>query len=223
MNEELDQYFSHSREEMLEFIPTRIEACLEIGCGNGNFGTLVKEKTNCEYWGIEPNQNASKIAKMTLDHIIHSSFDNAKKHLDKKFDCIVLNDVLEHMPDPWQVLISCQSLLTKRGKVVCSIPNFLYIHNLKEILIDRDWKYKDSGTLDITHLRFFTKKSIIRLFQSTGYSIEKIKGINSTKSLKAILLNRLSFSFLEEMLFLQFAIVAKPNDGCIDQDQNLKF
>ena len=34
-----------------------------------------------------------------------------------------------------------------------------------------DFRYEDAGLLDRTHIRWFTKKTIVELFESTGFNI----------------------------------------------------
>ena len=74
----------------------------------------------------------------------------------------------------------------------------------------KDWKYEPAGIFDKTHLRFFTQKSIIRLFDESGYEIIKIEGIRPTDSKKFLLFNLATFRYWNESQFLQFAVTAKP-------------
>lgn len=82
---------------------------------------------------------------------------------------------------------------------------------LKERLFDNyiKKKYTDSGTLDYTHLRFFTKKSIVRLFEKCVYEITKIEGINAAAGKKYKIINALLLNRLKDWKFMQFAIRAK--------------
>lgn len=72
-----------------------------------------------------------------------------------------------------------------------------------------DWKYTDLGTLDYTHLHFFTKKSIIRMFEKCGYEITKIEGINAVAGKKYKMINALFLNRLKDWKFMHFAIQAK--------------
>jgi 2-polyprenyl-3-methyl-5-hydroxy-6-metoxy-1,4-benzoquinol methylase len=85
---------------------------------------------------------------------------------DDYFDCIICNDIIEHLADPWKVMSSLKRKISPNGFFVCSIPNVLFWKNLYELLIKRDWKYVDSGILDKTHLRFFTKKVLYVSFMN---------------------------------------------------------
>ncbi len=75
----------------------------------------------------------------------------------------------------------------------------------------KDFRYELSGVMDKTHLRFFTLKSMRRLFENSGYTVITSGGINKDNDFKFF--NVLNFFLLNsqwDMKFPQFAIVAKP-------------
>jgi 2-polyprenyl-3-methyl-5-hydroxy-6-metoxy-1,4-benzoquinol methylase len=208
-------YFDHAREDMLPFISKKAKYFLEFGCGNGAFGNLVKKKVNCFYEGIEPVVEFAELAKQNLDKVSCTTVEDfiinyKKSYVKVKYDIIVFNDVLEHLIDPYFVIENMKDLLNDEGTIVASIPNFLNYNSIVQILLTKDFHYNDSGILDKTHFRFFTKKSICRMFNEAGYEIIEINGIHQTvDSIKFKILNLLSFGYLNEFKFLQFAIVAK--------------
>jgi 2-polyprenyl-3-methyl-5-hydroxy-6-metoxy-1,4-benzoquinol methylase len=202
-------YYQLDRSEMLELIQTDVKTALDVGCGEGNFGKLLKEKFGAEVWGFEPVSHAYQIAKENLDHVQNSIFA-AESIPDKKFDLITFNDVLEHMVEPGDVLRQCLEKLTTRGQIVASIPNILYFHDFFTMVFSKDWKYEPAGIFDKTHLRFFTRKSIVRLFEESGYEVVKLHGIRPTDSKKFLLFNIATLGNWEEMKYLQFAVSAKP-------------
>lgn len=203
-------YFNLERNELFMFLPERINIMLDVGCGEGNFGALVKKKKNCTVYGIEPDVNAAAIASHKLDHIENGFFENSVKKLNLKFDLIAFNDVLEHMQDPWGALKLAKQFIRPGGQVQISLPNFLHFYNIVEILKTKDWKYTSKGILDETHLRFFTKRSMERFVKDCGYEIERIEGINPVKSRGLMLVNLLSLGYYREMKFAQFVVIAKP-------------
>ena len=85
-----------------------------------------------------------------------------------------MGDVIEHLADPWKAMRNMWELLVPQGLVIASIPNVAHIRNVFNILRGF-WSYQELGLLDRTHLRFFTKKEIIKLFEEAGFSIEDIK------------------------------------------------
>jgi 2-polyprenyl-3-methyl-5-hydroxy-6-metoxy-1,4-benzoquinol methylase len=203
-------YFNHSRPELLPFIPKSTKALLDIGCGAGTFGKSVKNTLGCEVWGIEPAQGPALEAKKILDHVVVGLFDEAYPQVNRTFDVVCFNDVLEHMPDPWDALQKTKKLIREGGIVMASMPNILHYQEFMDILIRKDWKYAEAGIMDKTHLRFFTKKSMIRMFEESGYSVLQIQGLDPTPSKKMSLISLLSFGYLSEMRYPQFVVKAEP-------------
>lgn len=202
-------YYKNSRPEIIAFLPKNISKILDIGCGQGHFLKLVKEKTGAETWGLEVVDSEANIAKNYSDRILIGKVEDTLDLIPNTFfDCITLNDVLEHLIEPKDVLRKLNNKLTKNGIIVASIPNVRFIENLYELLIKKDWEYKKDGILDSTHLRFFTKKSMKRLFEDAGYEIILQEGINKTQSWKLRLMNFFTFGFFQDTEFCQYVCVA---------------
>ena len=206
-----EYYFRSQRKEMIPFIPNNVRTLLEVGCGTGSFASHLKALRGIEVTGIEPQQSAYEQASTVLDRVLQLDVDSGITELKgKQFDCIVFNDVLEHLVDPWAVLTKVRELLMPGGSVVASIPNIRYMPALKEFVIKGTWRYQQDGVMDKTHLRFFTQTSIAELFDSSGYDISLLQGINGLQfPWKYSLLNRLTGRRLEDTRYQQFACVAK--------------
>lgn len=207
-----EPYYYGEKAEILPFIPSDIKKTLDIGCASGSFSAQLKKIYNAETWGIEMVEKVATIAKNRLDHVLTGSFDEVCEKLPRHyFDCIFFNDVLEHMADPESCLRKIKENLIPGKCIIASIPNMRHINVLKELLFKKDWKYVDSGIMDRTHLRFFTKKSMIRMFNDCGYEIKQIKGTNSVSPYcLTSILNILAFKSLEDIKHRQYVIVATP-------------
>lgn len=153
-------YFDNTRTEMLRFIPNDIESIIEIGCGTGSFGARLKSLRNIHYTGIDFDPESVRIASTRIDEALCMNVEKEDLPFCRRFDCILCNDVLEHMYDPWAVLKKLALTLTPHGYLVVSIPNIRYLHVFKEYFLQSQWVYKEHGVLDWTHIRFFTEKSI---------------------------------------------------------------
>lgn len=211
MSEKPEEYFVQTRPEMMKFIPKDSNTILDVGCGRGLFGNQLKHKFNAKVWGIEIDEKEGEQAKEKIDKVFIGDVVKLINEIpDKYFDCIVFNDVLEHLVDPYNLLLKIKTKLKVNGVIICSIPNVRYFFNLKNLMIKKQWKYEDAGILDKTHLRFFTEKSIKDMFKNLNYELIKLEGINPIKSWKFSLLNILSFGFLSDTKFMQFACAAKP-------------
>lgn len=199
-----------NRIEMLKYIPSGIKTLLDVGCGFGAFSSLIKKERNCEVWGTDITDKLPR-DKVLIDKFIQGDIASTIDQLpDSYFDCIVFNDVLEHLYDPETILLKMKSKLKSKGIIVCSIPNVRFVHNLKNLLLKKEWKYEDDGILDRTHIRFFTIKSIREMFHKLDYQIIRIEGLKPAKSALMPLLNILSFKYFDDIRYLQFACVVKP-------------
>lgn len=197
-----------SRREMLPFIPESATTILDVGCSHGRFGSVLKEANpDWTVVGVEPDAGAMSNAAGHYDEVIHGFYPDDLA-TGSRFDCIVFNDVLEHVVDPWGMVSRTLAYLTPGGRVVASIPNVRYVMVVRELALRGRWEYADWGVLDRTHLRFFTRKSIEELFTSNGFGVETLTPINPAKDWKASLL----VGPFRDMRFQQFAVVAGPLD-----------
>ena len=105
--------------------------------------------------------------------VIHADIETIDDDTWKKFknaDCFIIGDTLEHLRDPWRILKKIRTLLSPRGVVVCCIPNAQH-WSLQVKLNMGDFRYQESGLLDRTHLRWFTRQTIIELFKDAGFDV----------------------------------------------------
>jgi SAM-dependent methyltransferase len=203
-------YYENDRPDMLPLLPAGTRRVLELGCGEGRFGVLVKNSRGAEYWAIEFQPEVAARAEGRLDHVLVGDADQHIPDLpDGYFDAIVANDVLEHLTYPWVTLEKLKPKLSPQGVVVASIPNIRHLPALATIVFARDFPQYDEGIFDRTHLRFFTKKSIKRMFDQAGYDLRSIEGRNGPDPLARIL-TILSFGLLSDTRYLQYACVASP-------------
>ena len=211
------KYYRAARDEMLPFIPEGIKVGIEIGCGDGAFGAALKSQGRVnEYWGLEIHPPSGETARQTLDKVLIGNAEQLVDELPENyFDVMIFNDSLEHLVDPFLFLEKAKTKLKADGVLVASIPNVRHFRNLYQLIFKKQWRYVDSGILDRTHLRFFTCESIKNMFNDAGFSIIELKGIHGTRKRKIRLLALLSFGLLDDIRFLQFAVVAKQADRAV--------
>jgi 2-polyprenyl-3-methyl-5-hydroxy-6-metoxy-1,4-benzoquinol methylase len=161
-------YYEETRSDVLQFVPDNIKSLLDIGCARGNFGASIRGKIGCRVVGVELNPYEAQKAKGHLDHIIVG--DILTTEIDEKFDCITCLDILEHVSDFDKFLLKINSLLHRNGYLLISIPNVGHWSIIEDLLAGR-WDYAPAGILCISHLRFFTKKTIQSLLEGAGLKI----------------------------------------------------
>lgn len=206
-------YYGNERQGMLRYINPLSRKVLEVGCGHGRFGRSLKEAQGAHVTGIDISHEAIRVAKDNLDRAIALDLDVEPLPFEEsEFDCIVCNDVLEHLLDPWSVVKRLSCLLKPGGELIASIPNIRHHKVLRPLIWPGEWRYADIGILDRTHLRFFTRRSIIELIESGGLHVRLVEGVNPRSFpfwLKV--LNGIGGNFLDDLRYVQFAVIGvKP-------------
>lgn len=172
----LSNYYGLVREEILASIPYWVTSMLDIGCGTGALGAVVKKRNpTCYVAGVDIFLPAVKEARRVLDEVWLGDVEVLLKQgqiraPDDGFDVIVCADVLGHLVNPWETLVQLTNLLSEHGQVVISVPNFRNIVELS-ILLSGSWNYTEAGIFDRTHLRFFTLDSAREMIENAGLEI----------------------------------------------------
>jgi SAM-dependent methyltransferase len=169
----------HVNHDLLGLVPPGVERVVEVGCSSGAMGAaFLASNPACEYIGIEVTPEYAEIASERCSEVVVADIERME---DRAFeilfptDCWIFGDVLEHLYDPWKTLRRLRASLSDRGCVVACIPNAQH-WTLQGKLNIGEFRYEDAGLLDRTHIRWFTRKTIIELFDSSGYQIEEMGG-----------------------------------------------
>lgn len=167
------KYYRHSRPELIAQIDNAGRV-LDLGCGAGMISSAIREKCSPkEIWGVEVVPEVAEQARNNpdLDRVLCGDITDLLDELpDRYFSHVVAGDVLEHLVDPWKVVAALYHKLEPGGKFICSIPNVRNFSFFLELLFRRRFEYRDSGVMDRTHLRFFTRKDARIMFEEAGYS-----------------------------------------------------
>ncbi len=144
---------------------------LDIGCATGYFAKQLLTK-HCETWGVDRDKSAVKKAAKYCQKVIVSNLDEVTSlPVPKKyFDYIIMLDVLEHLLHPENLLSMIKNNLKDNGKVIVSIPNIAHA-SIRWLLLTGGFEYADTGILDKTHVKFYTKQSSQNLLNKCGYKI----------------------------------------------------
>ncbi|MBU2445178.1 MAG: class I SAM-dependent methyltransferase [Bacteroidetes bacterium] len=99
----------------------KINSILEVGCGKGQFLSAAKE-LGYTVNGIEISQDGCRFAKSQFGlDIFNGTLEEFRT--EKKFDLIIFNHSLEHLPDPLFAIRRSFELLSKKGVVWIVLPN----------------------------------------------------------------------------------------------------
>ncbi len=173
-----NDYYSHDRPEVQQLVPPTARRILDVGCGAGKLGQGLKAGSDRFVAGIEYDRQAADMARSALDHVYAGDATAIIQTIaDNSFDTVIMADFIEHIQDTQTMLAEVRRVLEPGGRLILSIPNIRHWSVLKD-LIEGHFDYVDAGILDRTHLRFFTRESISRTLNQSGFTVKQISGLS---------------------------------------------
>lgn len=142
---------------------------LDVGCATGYLDKVLTARGNT-VTGVELDPEAAEIARPHLARLLIGNLETIDLVAELGaggFDSVVFADVLEHLTNPLRILRQAPALLAPGGSVVVSIPNIAH-GSMRLAMLQGRFEYRDLGLLDDTHLRFFTRSSLIDLHDQAG-------------------------------------------------------
>lgn len=150
-------YYQQNRSEIIPLIKVPPRRVLDIGCGKGGVASMLLDHFPAlKIVGFDKYKDDSFNYKNVFESFHNVDLSDEWPKIDYSvFDLVLILDVLEHLVDPDAVLAKLALLLAQGTRVIISLPNFHAYSNLYEIARTGRFRYKDSGILDRTHLRFY--------------------------------------------------------------------
>ena len=140
---------------------------LDIGCGRGLFLDVMRN-VGWNAIGTELNKETASYARKVYGLEILTG-DLIKHKLDgESLDAININQVLEHLKNPNEILIECRRLLRKDGLLLISVPD---LRSLQFVIGKENWFLLDLPF----HLFHFTEEGLVDLLKTHGFEIRRIK------------------------------------------------
>lgn len=149
---------------------------LEVGCSSGSQSRTLAERLGCRVYAVEIDPHAAEHARPHCADIVVGSIealDAEALSAGAPYDVILFADVLEHLHDPLAAIDKVRPLLAPGGFVLASIPNVTHAALVFEMMQGR-FEYRDFGLLDCTHVRFFDRAGVLRLFEKGRYHIDHL-------------------------------------------------
>jgi SAM-dependent methyltransferase len=153
------------------WVPCNVRV-LDIGCG---FGETIgyHQGRGCEAHGVEVDENVLRVAERFGLNIKAGVFDPAAYETDY-FDYVTLDQVMEHMIDPIEVLLGIKRILKPGGQVIISAPN---VEGWGAYLFRRRWINWHAPY----HLHHFSQWSLRRAAEQAGLTLELTKTITASE------------------------------------------
>ena len=153
------------------------KSVLELGAASGHVTRVLISNGN-RVTAVESDGASSQSLSEVATEVLIRDLDWLSLSEDlrgRTFDVIVASDVLEHTKRPELVLAQLHSLLAPNGFVIVSLPHIAH-GDVRLALLSGQFPYSDRGLLDKTHLRFFTRSTILELFSSAGFKVDELYG-----------------------------------------------
>lgn len=212
LQQDNQEYYGSINEPLAETIlRTKPQAVLEIGCGSGALGARLKSVVPGLQWdGIELFPAAAVKAKSVLDRVFEGSIEEFDLDpLAATYDTIVMGDVLEHLINPWSALKRLAGILRRNGNLCMSVPNVNHWSIFYALTTGR-FPYAESGLLDRTHLRFFTRTELEQSIIGAGLRVSRLESIiNQHPKMNPFIDNYLKFQSVAEIPNPDLAIEMK--------------
>jgi 2-polyprenyl-3-methyl-5-hydroxy-6-metoxy-1,4-benzoquinol methylase len=137
---------------------------LDIGCGKGGFLAMMRDA----YWdvlGVEPDRVPRRIAQQLFGvPVVRETTGLA----DECFDAVTMSHVIEHVPNPIELLKECSRLLKPGGKLVIITPN---IESLGRLIFQSSWALLDPPR----HVFLFSLSTLETCVQKAGFRVEVLR------------------------------------------------
>jgi ubiquinone/menaquinone biosynthesis C-methylase UbiE len=159
---------------------------LDIGAGIGQFLYFAKDDFAVE--GTEISESAIKVAKQKYGLSLKKGQLDDIDFGGSRFDVLTLFHVLEHVPDPSQLIKRCYNLLNQQGVLIIAVPNEIdsfiarpikrlfsvfRIHSFRKYGVFGLPKVELDGTLGEIHLSHFTVSSLRKLLTKKNFAVVK--------------------------------------------------
>jgi 2-polyprenyl-3-methyl-5-hydroxy-6-metoxy-1,4-benzoquinol methylase len=190
---------------------------LDLGCSSGLLAERLQGMGH-HVTGVDVHEFPEVAERMSAFYTADLS-QGIPPEVGTGFDLILMADVLEHLGKPEDLLRQCRDLLTPEGSVMLCVPNIGHWYPRTRATLGV-FDYDQRGILDATHLRFFTRRSIRRLVERSGYSVRRMEpvglpldalGVDGTPARMARLLDQFLVTVWPTLFGYQFILEATPN------------
>lgn len=161
--------------DLLGLMPAGARRVVEVGCMHGALATAYRQANpGTHYTGIDIDPDYAAVAAGVCDRALAGDIERMPTpEFESLFpsDCWVFGDCLEHLRDPWRIVKAIRERIDADGSLLTCIPNAQH-WSVQMRLATGLFRYEDSGLLDRTHVRWFTRVTMIEMFQQAGWRIE---------------------------------------------------
>jgi 2-polyprenyl-3-methyl-5-hydroxy-6-metoxy-1,4-benzoquinol methylase len=145
---------------------------LDVGCSGGLLGELLRDRGH-HVTGVDQVEIPG--VDKRVDEFVQADLESGlTEEVGSGYDLAIAADVLEHLRNSDQLLREMGGRLNDGGRIIISVPNFGHWYpRLRTALGIFD--YDQRGILDKTHVRFFTRRSLLRMIKKNGFKVLRME------------------------------------------------
>lgn len=150
---------------------------LDVGCGMGQIANEIKKSNpDLKVFACDKDESVLSFAKKNygVNKIVFSNCDAHKLHFsDKKFDAVIMTDVLEHLENPQESIKEIRKVLKKNGVFHLVVPceaSLFTIDGWIKKLFGKNLKERPIG-----HIQQFNLKDIKKMLTNDRFELRHIK------------------------------------------------
>lgn len=161
-------YNSGANSRILSHIPDTARTALDLGCATGKMA-LALDSLGIDTDGVSFNADECKLAAKHCRKVWNFDLEKGfPDDLTGPYDAVILSHIMEHIANPNKLLECTKNVLKPNGLIICTIPNMLFLYNRLKLLVGKI-EYSDSGLMDYTHVRWYTKMTLIEKMSEFGF------------------------------------------------------
>lgn len=152
---------------IIEDIDSDVNNVLDIGCGTGEFLSFIEDQ-GYDPVGLEPSGRIGEAARRKGLEVHETTAEEFASSNEANFDLVTMFNVLEHVPNPSEVIQACGELLSEDGILVVKVPNeFNPFQIAAQEALDLDQWWVEAPT----HIFYFDFNSLGNLLSDNGFEI----------------------------------------------------
>jgi 2-polyprenyl-3-methyl-5-hydroxy-6-metoxy-1,4-benzoquinol methylase len=189
---------------------------LDLGCSSGLLAQRLRVMGH-HVTGVDVNE-LDGVQERTDSFVKADLNEGIPSEVGSGFDVVLAADVLEHMDNPGFLMSQVRDVLSPSGATLICVPNVAHWYPRFRSTLGM-FDYDQRGILDSTHVRFFTRRSLVKLVERKGFAIRRIEpvglpldalGVEGNQARTVRLVDRLLSNLWPTMFGYQFLVEAAP-------------
>ncbi|OIP01901.1 MAG: hypothetical protein AUJ97_06615 [Bacteroidetes bacterium CG2_30_32_10] len=142
---------------------------LDFGCGEGAFSQRLKD-FGCK---VDACEIDIKQVKAKVDNLIYLDLnkENIVDNFERKYDCIIAMEVIEHIENPWKYMRDMKNLLKQDGFILISTPNISNFASRLRFFMRGSFLGFEKNDLEYGHITPLNYFSLEHLFITLDFEI----------------------------------------------------